>query len=196
MIEKGIFYFLLGLAVGCTETGRSRSPPISGSGNIEDVVADTGNVDNNDDVTMSDGTPTVNSDADDSGSDDTPYDTGSPSQDAGHDSRNEYVVRGEEDGIQIITTWLTAQGYAPEVRSDSWSTIRLRNPQSGEYDLVLEPDVRFRRGRNPPAYSFFEFDSREDPGVGVTSDIPFYREVQPATEEGIKAYIQRVLNDL
>ena len=202
MMDRRVIYFLLGLAVGCAQDNRRKHPPLNSRGGIEDVVADAGPVNTPDDVTTGYDTDTATKDEADSSNGDTPYDTEPSPPDEGNDSGNGgdsnggYIVRPEREGIQIITTELEAQGYIPEVRSDHWSTIRLRNPQTGEYDLLLEPDVRFRRARNPPAYSFFEFNSAEDPGVGMESDVPFYREVQPATGEEIRAYIQRVLEDL
>jgi len=81
------------------------------------------------------------------------------------------------------------QGYEPDRNSpwgDSWQfEVILRNPETGEYDIVLAPDVRFREGEGY-SYSHLEFNSQEDPGQGVSSRFPLYQEISPDTETNIR----------
>ncbi len=110
---------------------------------------------------------------------------GGQSQDAGQPSDR---ITSETRGVAIMVNELQSAGYLVQLQTGWGATVY--DSQSAEH--VLEPDLRFRR-TSGDVYSYLEFNSPEDPGVGFTSVVPLYVEIQPGTEEEIREEVGRVL---
>lgn len=95
----------------------------------------------------------------------------------------ELVISDEESGLAAIVNELSEQGFVPELQDGMW-TVYLN-------EMLLIPDLRFY-GVNP-GYSYFEFSSEMDPGVGLESEFPLYREILPDTERQIREQVREVL---
>ncbi len=148
---------------------------------IERIVDASGRTDNGPDVSEDDPTADENDSYHDTGTTSLPTPQPPP------------TITGEEEGLEVITDELSEMGYSCERNDGSWQ-ITLQNPETGEYNLVLQPDLRCWEEENGH-YSYFEFDSGEDPGVGYSSDFPLYREIGMDTEEKIKEIVRSHLHD-
>ena len=110
------------------------------------------------------------------------------------DQKVDQIITDESKGVSIIIDELKKQGYLPEKNLGKYK-ITLRNPKTGKYDLVLTPDIAFRKKLTDP-YSYFEFDSKADPGKGIVSKIPFYYEIKPNYESKIRLSVTNFLKNL
>lgn len=111
-----------------------------------------------------------------------------------YESNNEIedvdIISDEQKGLEIIVDELQKQGYNPEINDGSWKLI-LQNPDTGEYNIVLQPDIRIM-GYKYSKYSYIEFNSKENPGVGFSNEFPPYIEIQPDIEQNIRKVIQEI----
>lgn len=95
-------------------------------------------------------------------------------------------ITSESSGVAIIANTLIDLGYDPEIQDGSWQVLISNN--------VLEPDIRFRRYVNS-GYSYFEFNTPEDQGIGYYSDLPFYAEINPTMRSRIEEIVEELLED-
>ncbi len=100
----------------------------------------------------------------------------------------EPVITNENKGTTILADELTQQRYLVEINDGSWR-ITLQNKVTGEYNIILQPDIRFRQSKGN-SYSYLEFLSDQDKPRGIVSDTPFYREILPDTEDNLRRYVQ------
>ncbi len=125
----------------------------------------------------------------------TSYDAGSVDASGGQqieqqDIHQGPIISGEKEGIAVLVDALHQKGYTTEVNKGSWKVV-LKNPDTGKYDLQLNPDIRFKKGDS--TFSYVEFSSAEDPGIGVKSKFPLYVEIEPGTKSQILATLDNVL---
>lgn len=104
------------------------------------------------------------------------------------------IIHDESDGRAFILEELAARSYQTIETNDGTWRVYLYNSETREYDLALEPDIRFTR-HETPGYHYLEFDSSEDPGVEHTSELPFYREIRPACSADLKKNLADVLGE-
>ncbi len=98
----------------------------------------------------------------------------------------EPLIESEEEGIRLLEEILTSLGYETEIQDGSW-TVYVENGTR-----QLTPDIRFT-GHNT-GYSYLEFNSTADPGEGYSSDLPFYKEIDPGTEDSITVMVNELLS--
>jgi|SRR3989338_5833148 len=126
------------------------------------------------------------------------YDASVPDSGTSDGGRNDAgtapIIAEEEPALNIIVDTLHNNVYTLERQDGSWSVL-LSDPEDGQYNLFLYPDLRFRAAETS-AYSYLEFDSPEDPGVGFSSNLPFYRELPPDTEENLRRIVQEYRQQL
>lgn len=128
---------------------------------------------------------TTNSDADDSKSYDSGIDT----------TINMMIITDEQQGLQIIADVLKERGCTYDLNERELFTVSLPyNSENGPFTLT--PDIRYTRPPKNDTYNYFEFNSSTDPGVNYSHDFPFYREIQPSTEEEIRKTTGQHLDDI
>lgn len=111
---------------------------------------------------------------------------------AEYDNGASPLITAEQEGRSLIEQILLSHSYQLQQNDGSWK-ITLLNPETGEYDLVLEPDFRFNK--NPDSgYSYLEFSSSTDRGRGISSNYPFYREIVPGTRAEIEQQVNTALD--
>ncbi len=96
-------------------------------------------------------------------------------------------IQTEKDGIDVLVNELTNANFQVNVNTDM--KLTLKNSKTGKYDLILTPDIVFRSSSSKP-YSFLEFNSSTNPGIGFASNAPWYREVQPGPEYMIRNWLK------
>ncbi len=105
----------------------------------------------------------------------------------------EQIVTSEQDGVSIIRDILLEQQYFVGIKKDC-SEIMLENPKTKKYVTIM-PDICFKK-KVEDVYSYLEFDSVEDTGVGFSTMFPFYKEVKPDTKEKIGIQVKLYLNSM
>lgn len=99
-------------------------------------------------------------------------------------------IYDESSGVNILMNELQSLGYLTEKQDGTWNVV-LQTSQTDFTPLTLEPDVRFKKQEIDP-YSYLEFNSDTDSGVGIFNYAPLYMEIEPNTEEGIRDIIRRL----
>lgn len=112
----------------------------------------------------------------------------------------EKVVSDEYSGVSIIIDELKKRGYEAKGNNEGEGLqhVTLINPNTGDYELVVVPDVIFWK-EGSLSYSYFEFHSSEDPceeGGNFSSDFPFYRVIPPDTETFIRMKVRNYVGEL
>ena len=105
------------------------------------------------------------------------------------DTLEEILIESEEDGVNLIANTLYDLGYSPVIQDGTWEV----GIGSGDDYVHLVPDIRFTDYN--PGFSYFEFNSQEDPGVGYSDDLPFYQEIDPGYESQIVEQVQYLLDN-
>lgn len=128
---------------------------------------------------------TTNSDAGDSRSYDSGIDT----------TINQMIITDEQQGLQIIVDVLKDRGCTYDLNGGEQFTVSIPyNSENGPFTLT--PDIRYTKPPKNDTYNYFEFNTSADPGVNYSHDFPFYREIQPSTEEEIKIKTGEYLDDI
>lgn len=105
------------------------------------------------------------------------------------------LITDEQQGLQIIAQVLEERGCTYDLNERELFTVSLPyNSENGPFTLT--PDIRYTRPPKNDTYNYFEFNSSTDPGVNYSHDFPFYREIQPSTEEEIRKTTGQHLDDI